>query len=42
VVLYRRNAAAIEMASFVGTFFHCRFVCCCTGGRWGNKEQVVA
>ncbi len=42
VVLYRRTAAAIEMASKVGPFFHHRFVCCCPGGRWGNTEQVVA
>jgi hypothetical protein len=42
VVLYRRNAAAIKMASKAGSFFlHC-FVCCCPGGRWGNTEQVVA
>jgi hypothetical protein len=41
-VLYRRTAAAIKMASLLGTFFcHC-FVCCCPGGRWGNTEQVVA
>jgi hypothetical protein len=41
-VLYRCTAAAIKMASLLGTFFcHC-FVCCCPGGRWGNTEQVVA
>jgi hypothetical protein len=41
-VLYRRTAAAIEMASLLGTFFRRRFICCCPGGRWGNTEQVVA
>jgi hypothetical protein len=42
VVLYRRTAAAIEMASLLGTFFCRCFVCCCSGGRWGDMEQVVA
>ncbi len=41
-VLYRRTAVAIKMASKVGAFFHCCFVCCCPGGCWGNTEQVVA
>ena len=41
-VLYRCTAAAIEMASLLGTFFHRHFVCCCPGGCWGNMEQVVA
>jgi hypothetical protein len=41
-VLYWRTAAAIKMASLLGTFFCHRFVCCCPGGRWGNMEQVVA
>ncbi len=41
-VLYRRSAAAIKMASIFGTFFRHRFVCCCPGTRWGNKEWVVA
>jgi hypothetical protein len=41
-VLYQCTAAAIKMASKVGTLFcHC-FVCCCPGGRWGSTEQVVA
>jgi hypothetical protein len=31
-VLYRRTAAAIKMASLLGTFCCC-FVCCCPGGR---------
>ena len=30
------------MASKVGTFCIFVFVCCCPGGRRGNKEQVVA
>ncbi len=41
-VLYRRTAAAIKMASLLGTFFCHRFVCCCPGGCWGNTEWVVA
>jgi hypothetical protein len=41
-VLYRRTAAAIKMASLLGTFFCHRFICCCPGGRWGNMEQVVS
>ncbi len=41
-VLYRRTATAIKMASKVGDFFHCCYVSCCPGGRWGNVEQVVA
>jgi hypothetical protein len=41
-VLYRRTSAAIKMASLLGTFFCCRFVCCCPGGRWGDMERVVA
>jgi hypothetical protein len=40
-VLYRRTAAAIKMASLLGTFFCCCFICCCPGGCWGNMEQVV-
>jgi hypothetical protein len=41
-VTYRRIAMAIKMASKVGVFLHCCFVCCCPVGRWGNTEQVVA
>jgi hypothetical protein len=41
-VLYRRTAAAIKMASLLGTFSCRRFVCCCPGGRWGDTEQLVA
>jgi hypothetical protein len=41
-VLYRRTAAAIKMASLLGTFFcHC-FVCCCPGSSWVDMEQIVA
>jgi hypothetical protein len=41
-VLYWRTAAAIEMASLLGTFFCHHFICCCpAGGCWGNTEQVV-
>jgi hypothetical protein len=41
-VLYQRTAAAIEMASLLGTFFCRSFVCCYPGCCWGNTEQVVA
>jgi hypothetical protein len=41
-VLYQRTAAAIKMASLLGTYFSRCFVCCCPGDRWGNTEQVVA
>jgi hypothetical protein len=41
-VLYWRTAAAIKMASLFGSFFCCRFVCCCPGGCWGDTERVVA
>jgi hypothetical protein len=41
-VLYRRTAAAIKMASFLGVFVDCCSFACCPGGRWGNTEQVVA
>ncbi len=41
-VLYRRTAAAIEMASFLGVFVDCCLFACCPGGRWDNTEQVVA
>jgi hypothetical protein len=37
-VLYRRTAAAIKMASLLGTLFCCRFVCCCPGDRLGDTE----
>ncbi len=41
-VLYRRTAAAINMAPFLGVFVDCYLFACCSGGRWGNTEQVVA
>jgi hypothetical protein len=41
-VLYRRTAAAINMATFLGVFVDCCLFACCFGGRWGNTEQVVA
>jgi len=40
-VQYRRIAMAIEMASKVGVFLHCRFVDCCPGCHWGDVEWVV-
>ncbi len=40
-VLYRRTTTARKMASKVGAFFHCCFVCCCYGSRRGNMERVV-
>ncbi len=41
-VLYRCTAAAINMATFLGVFVDCCLFACCSGGRWGNTEQVVA
>jgi hypothetical protein len=41
-VLYWRTATAIKLGSLFGTFFCHPFICCCSGGRWGNMEQVVA
>jgi hypothetical protein len=41
-ILYRRTAAAINMASFLGVFIDCCLFACCSGNRWGNMEQVVA
>ncbi len=40
-VFYRGTAAAIEMASKVGPLFCLCFVCCCSRGSWGYREQVV-
>ncbi len=42
VVLYRRTAAAINMATFLGVFVGCCLFACCSGGHWGNMEQVIA
>jgi hypothetical protein len=39
---YRRIAMAIKTASFVGVFVDCCLFACCTGGRWGDMERVVA
>jgi hypothetical protein len=41
MVMYRRIAMAIKMASFAGVFVDCCLYACCPGGRWGNTEQVV-
>ncbi len=41
-VTYRCFTMAIKMATKVGVFLQCCFVCCCPGSRWGNKEQVAA
>jgi hypothetical protein len=41
-VLYRRTAAAINMATFLGVFVDCCLFACCSGGRWGDMEQLVA
>ncbi len=40
-VLYRRTTNTIKMASKVGAWFHCCFVCCCPGSCWGNMEWAV-
>jgi hypothetical protein len=40
-LVYRRTAAAMKMASFLGVFVDCCLFACCPGGRWGNTEQVV-
>jgi hypothetical protein len=40
-VLYRRTAAAINMATFLGLFNDCYLFACCSGGRWDDTEQVV-
>jgi hypothetical protein len=37
-VLYRRTAAAIIMATFLGVFVDCCLLACCSGSRWGNTE----
>jgi hypothetical protein len=41
-VLYRRTAAATNMATFLGVFVDCCLFACCPGGSWGNTEQVGA
>jgi hypothetical protein len=42
MVLYRRTTPAINMATFLGVFVDCCLFACCSGGSWGNTEQVVA
>jgi hypothetical protein len=37
-VLYRRTAAAINMATFLGVFVDCCLFACCSGSRWGDME----
>ncbi len=41
-VLYLRTATAINMATILVVFVDCCLFACCSGGRWGNTEQVVA
>ncbi len=41
-VLYRRTAAAVNMATFLGVFVDCCLFACFCGGCWGDTEQVVA
>jgi hypothetical protein len=41
-VLYWHTTAAINMATFLGVFVDCCMFACCSGGHWGNTEQVVA
>ncbi len=41
VVLYQHTAAAINMATFLGVFVDCCLFACCSGGCWGDTEQVV-
>jgi hypothetical protein len=41
-VLYQCTATAIKMASKVGLFLCCGFICCCPSGSRGNTEQAVA
>ncbi len=41
-VTHRHIPMAIKMASFVGVCVDWCLFACCSGGRWGNTEQVVA
>jgi hypothetical protein len=41
-VLYRGTTTAINMATFLGVFVDCCLFACCSGGCWGDTEQVVA
>ncbi len=40
--LYRCTTATTNMATFLGVFVDCCLFACCSGGRWGDTEQVVA
>jgi hypothetical protein len=40
-VLYWGTPTAIKMASKVGVFVDCCLYACCSGGRWGDMEQLV-
>jgi hypothetical protein len=42
VVLYRRTAATINMATFLGVFVDYCLFACCSGSHWGNTGRVVA
>ncbi len=41
-VLYWHTTSAINIATFLGVFVDCCLFACCSGGRWGDREQVVA
>jgi hypothetical protein len=41
-VLYWCTAAAMNMATFLGVFVDCCLFAYCSGGRWGDTEQLVA
>jgi hypothetical protein len=40
-VTYQRITMAINMATFLESFVDCYLFACCSGGCWGNTEQVV-
>jgi hypothetical protein len=42
VVMHRRIATAINLATFLESFVDCYLFACCPGSRWGDTEQVVA
>jgi hypothetical protein len=41
-LLYWYTALAMNMATFLGVFVDCCLFACCSGGCWGNTEQVFA
>ncbi len=41
-VTYQRIAMAINLSTFLESFVDCCLFFCCSGGRWGNTELVVA